>query len=506
MLQDRENTFPAPPLEEGEFSPEFLKESFPMTATTLFGLEELLASELTQLGAQSVTQGKRAVTFMGDKALLYRANYRLRCALRVLVPLISFDADSTDALYEGILAFDWHKVMPMGGTFFIDTAVSSSIFTNSRFALYRVKDAIRDFDKQASFPYNLAVAESRRADICLHLHINERRVTISLDSSGESLHHRGYRKGYNMAPLNEVLAAGMLLLAGYDGSTSFLDPMCGSGTLPIEAAMIASDTPAGYYRSNFGFMHWPNFDKSLWESIKSETKRKAIAKAIIARDRDFKAIGIATANIINASFRRSITIEQADFLEAPAPVGPLLIVTNPPYGKRVTHEDINALYKGLGSTLKHRYEGSTAWVLATPANLFHPIGLAHNRKIKLFNGELECEYRKFLLFAGTRKEYATRKARGEDFRTTPQRGRHPLRFEHKSESGQEKKQRQYFSQGDSFPKERSRITRKPGNPSKNNKNQAAEPLTPRETSNPQSRPRRKSIPRGVQLFGNDIEH
>ena len=401
--EDKEDSMESSTIED------FLQGTFPMTATTLFGLEDTLAQELEKIGATEVTPVRRAVTFKGDKATLYRANYRLRCALRVLVPLLSFEAKSTDDLYNGALHFDWHKIMPIGSSFFIDTAVFSSTFTNSRYALYRVKDAIRDFDRDSAYPFQLQAADSRRAEICLHLHISETQVTISLDSSGESLHHRGYRKGYNVAPLNEVLAAGMLLMAGYDGSTSFFDPMCGSGTLPIEAAMIASDTPAGYYRHDFGFKHWLNYDRELWESIREETQRKAILKPIIAKDRDFKVIGIATSNIINASFRRSITIEQADFIEAPAPVGPLLIMTNPPYGKRVTHENLLALYEGIGKTLKHRYAGSTAWILASPASLFHPIGLAPNKKIKLFNGDLECELRKFTLFEGSKKEFVTRK-------------------------------------------------------------------------------------------------
>lgn len=417
------------------YSPHTTQGAFPMTATTLFGLEPVLADELRALGAEDVAIGRRAVTFLGDKALLYRLNYRLRCALRILVPILSFEAQDTDQLYSRLLAYDWHSLMPIDGKFFIDTAVHSTYFTNSRYALYRMKDAIRDFDKTSAFPHNLTASDNRQGTLCLHLHISEQTVTISLDSSGESLHHRGYRTGYNSAPLNEVLAAGMLKLAGYDGSVSFYDPMCGSGTLPIEAAMIASDTPAGFYRDNFAFKHWVDFDPELWNSIKGETKRRPITKPIIARDRDFRTIGIATGNIIKATFRRSITIEQADFLTADIPVGPLLLVTNPPYGKRVTHEDLSALYEGLGERLKHGFAGSTAWILASPATLFHKIGLASGERIKLFNGDLECEFRKFELFEGKRKDFVTRKLQGDDARPKrydKQKGeRKRLRFEHK---------------------------------------------------------------------------
>lgn len=485
------------PSQSGEPSDEFLQRCFAMTATTLYGLEEILADELRRLGAQEVTPVRRAVTFTGDKALLYRANYRLRCALRILVPVLSFQAKTTDELYEQVLRFNWHKVMPINSTFFIDTAVYSTTFTNSRYAMYRVKDAIRDFDRDSAYPFQLEAADSRRADICLHLHISETRVTLSLDSSGESLHHRGYRTGYNVAPLNEVLAAGMLALAGYDGSVSFFDPMCGSGTLPIEAAMIASDTPAGFYRKDFGFMHWLNFDRELWETIKTETKRKAILKPIIAKDRDFRVVGIATGNIINASFRRSITIEQADFWEAPAPVEPLLIITNPPYGKRVTHENLLALYEGIGDTLKHRYTGSTAWILASPATLFHPIGLAHNEKVKLYNGDLECEYRKFILFEGSKKEFLSRKRKPYAEREKVKTDNRQKLFRHQED--RDKPSRKPFTKRS--------YTETKEYDKKRTPRQSLDPKSDRKAANEgyKTRERRRSVPRGIQVFGDDKE-
>lgn len=466
---------------ESPICDDFLPSSFAMTATTLYGLEETLANELKELGATKVTSGKRAVTFEGDKALLYRANYRLRCALRVLVPILSFKASTPDELYNKTLNFDWHKVMPIGSSFFIDTAVNSSLFTNSRYALYRLKDAIRDYDKASVYPFNLTAGENRQATICLHLHIREREVTISLDSSGESLHHRGYRKGYNAAPLNEVLAAGLLRLAGYDGSISFFDPMCGSGTLPIEAAMIASGTPAGYYRRDFSFKHWLNFDSQLWEKVRSETKRKAILKPILARDRDFKVIGIATDNIINASFRRAITIEQADFLASPPPVGPLLIITNPPYGKRITHEDITSLYQGMGEVLKKSYTGSTIWIIASPANLFHHIGLAHDKKYKLFNGDLECDYRKFVLFEGKKKDFVAQKKNPINKEFLPQEAKHPTTFAHKKREFKPEAKRRNHNM-DKTPRDGIK---------KFNQNRESK------------QPKRHFVPRGIQVFGEE---
>lgn len=395
-------------------------ECFAMTATTFFGLEDTLARELEELGAKDVIPVRRAVSFSGDKALLYRANYQVRCALRILVPLFSFEASSTDELYEKALAYPWHNIMPLDGRFFIDTAVFSTIFTNSRFALYRLKDAIRDYDVASEFPRNLQAIDTRRTDVCLHLHISEKQVTISMDSSGESLHHRGYRSGYTQAPLNEVLAAGILKMTGYDGTSAFMDPMCGSGTLLIEAAMIASNTPAGFYRDDFAFRHWLDFDFDLWSNIKREPKRKHVEMPIIGRDRDFKAIGITTANVTKAGFRQVITIDKEDFLDGPVPAEePLMIIMNPPYGKRIMHEDIQGLYQGIGSTLKHRYAGVEAWVLASPPYLFESVGLAHTTRVKLFNGELICELRKFEIFEGKRKEYVERTKLNEEQEPAP---------------------------------------------------------------------------------------
>lgn len=454
---------------------ELMEGVFPQTATTLFGLEEVLKSELEQLGASDIKVARRAVTYRGDKAMLYRANYRLRCALRVLVPILSFEASNTDELYQKSLEYPWHTIMPHNSSFFIDTAVFSTLFTNSRFALYRVKDAIRDYDRESAYPHNLQVADSRKADIIIHLHISEKKVVISLDSSGESLHHRGYRTGYNAAPLNEVLASGMLKLAGYDGNVTFFDPMCGSGTLPIEAAMIASNTPAGYYRKDFAFKHWLNFDEELWNNIKAETKRVAIMKPIIARDRDFRIVGIATGNIINANFRRAITIEQADFLKAQPPASPMLIVTNPPYGKRITHEDLEALYRGIGERLKHGYTGNTAWVLASPVSLFRNIGLAQGAKIKLFNGELECEFRKYELFEGKKKEHVASKNK-------------QLKLEPKQYTPTNKKT---FTHQNFTP-----------NTLANEKPFEADRLYNRKSF---QKPRRSHIARGVQVFGENTE-
>lgn len=378
---------------------------FEMTATTLWGLEDLLAHELTSLGAQNVKTGRRAVYFQGDQSMLYRANYRCRLALRILVPILSFEASDTDELYKKALAFQWHDIMPIEGTFFIDTAVSSTIFTNSRYALYRLKDAIRDYDNSSSYPRRLQASDSRRASVCLHLHISEKYVTISMDSSGESLHHRGYRAGYTEAPLNEVLAAGVLAHSGYDGTTTFLDPMCGSGTFLVEAAMIATNTPAGYYRENYSFRNWMNFNLDIWNAVKKETQRIRAKFPILGRDKNFKAVGIATATVAQAGFRTSVDVEQADFFESPPPKGDVTVVMNPPYGKRIEHDNLEELYRNIGSTLKHSYCGAKVVVLASPPKIFDAIGLAHSSKMKCYNGDLPCEVRSFEIFDGTKKSY-----------------------------------------------------------------------------------------------------
>lgn len=396
-------------------NPLLLDEESPLqlTATTLYGLEDILSEELQQLGATEVEVGRRVVHFKGTKSLLYRANYFCRTALRILMPLISFEAQDPDDLYDQCFRYPWHTILPPQADFFIDTAVFSTIFTNSRYALYRVKDAIRDICAQkGDVAWN--ATDHRRNAICIHLHINEKRVTLSLDSSGESLHHRGYRVGFALAPLNELLAAGILLKAGYDGSQDLFDPMCGSGTFIAEAAMIASHTPAGYYRDEYAFMRWINFDLDLWKSIRKEAHLSPIDGRIIARDKDFKAIGTTTATLQKMGFRNDVEILMEDFLKASPPSKkPLLIIMNPPYGRRVRTEDLVQLYQAVGRKLKHEYAGSKVWIIASPPALFDKLGLACESKEKIYNGELEAQLRSYQLFEGKKNSYKAQQQKEE---------------------------------------------------------------------------------------------
>ncbi len=389
---------------------------FPMTATTLAGVEPQLAEELRALGAQNIEVGRRAVSFEGDMRLLYKANYTLRTALRILKPIVSFRAREYDDLYKQFARLDWHRLLPLEGRFFIDTAIRSEFFTNSRYALYRLKDAIRDYDAASANPRNVQASKERRCDLCLHLHIADDRVVLSLDSSGESLHHRGYRAAYNEAPLNEVLAAAILLKAGYDGSVPLLDPMCGSGTFLIEGAMIASHTPAGRLRQDFNFMHWQDFDLSLWHQVRAEADSavEPIRQPISGSDRNFKAIGIAGANVARAGFKREIALDQKDIAAVATPAENTLVVLNPPYGVRVQHEDLQKLYRDIGTLLKHRFGGCQAWVLASPPELLTLLGLKHKQRETLFNGELKCELRGYELFAGKHSDWKAEKMNQED--------------------------------------------------------------------------------------------
>lgn len=394
---------------------------FAMTATTLAGVEPQLADELKALGATQIEIGRRVVTFEGDQRLLYKANYSLRTALRILKPILQFRATDYDALYERFVKFNWHLLLPLEGRFFIDTAIFSEHFTNSRYALYRLKDAIRDSDAASSHPRNVEACKERRCDLCLHLHISGDRVVLSLDSSGESLHHRGYRAAYNEAPLNEVLAAAILLKAGYDGSQPLMDPMCGSGTFLIEGAMIASHTPAGRFRPDFNFKHWQDFDASLWSEVRAEAESHIIPieKPIWGSDRNFKAVGIAGANAARAGFKRQIQLDQIDIMKVAAPDEPTLLVLNPPYGKRIGHENLEQLYRNIGSVLKHQFGGCEAWVLASPPELLNLIGLKQKHRETLYNGELQCELRSYELFEGKHKEWKADKAENRTKRSRP---------------------------------------------------------------------------------------
>lgn len=381
---------------------------FEMIAKTFRGLEEVLASELVALGANNVELQRRAVSFSGDKALMYKANLHLRTASRVLKPIASFKASNADEVYEEVKKINWDNFMTPESTFAIDATVFSDTFRHSKFVAYRVKDAIADqfmekYDKRPSVRID-------GPQLMINIHIAEHKCTLSLDSSGESLHKRGYRVSQNEAPINEALAAGMLLMADWKGETDFLDPMCGSGTLLIEAALIALNIPPGLYRSSFAFEKWNDFDEELFDNLyNDDSYERPFENKIYGSDNSPRAIKIAEQNIKSAGLGRYIDLKVMPVQNLEAPSKNCLLVTNPPYGERITSRDIFGLYASLGTTLKHQFAGNTAWVISSHEECLDKIGLKPSEKIKLLNGSLDCYYCRYDLFAGKRNEFVAKK-------------------------------------------------------------------------------------------------
>lgn len=380
------------------------RNTFEMIAKTMAGLEDVLAEELTSLGANNIQLGRRMVSFTGDKALLYKANIHCRTALRILKPIHNFKAKNADEVYAEIKKMDWQKYLTEKNTFSVDSVVFSSVFTHSKFVAYRVKDAIVDyFTQKTGKRPSVSVSNP---DLLINIHIAENQCTLSLDSSGESLHKRGYRNSQTEAPLNEVLAAGMILKTGWRGNSDFVDPMCGSGTLLIEAAMIAMNIPPGIYRTSFAFEKWIDFDSELFDMIyNDDSGEREFKHRIYGSDISPKAIAIASENIKNAGVAKYVdlkTISFQDYKKAPSDRG--ILITNPPYGERIKPDDLSGLYEMIGERLKHVFPGYEAWILSYKKECFNKLGLRHSLRIPLMNGSLECEFRKYELFAGKKYE------------------------------------------------------------------------------------------------------
>ncbi len=377
---------------------------FELIAKTFMGLEPVLAQELTQMGANNVQIGRRMVSFTGDKEMMYRANFQLHTAIRILKPISHFKARSAEDVYESVKKIDWSKYILDGKTFSVDSVVYSEEFRNSRFVTYKVKDAIVDQFREATGNRpNISVSNP---DIRLHIHIADEDATLCLDSSGESLHRRGYRQESVEAPLNEVLAAGMILMTGWKGDCDFIDPMCGSGTLLIEAALIARNISPGVFRKEFAFEKWPDFDQDLFDAIyNDDTQEREFVHHIYGYDVDMKAVNTARLNVRAAGLTKDITVDQADFKDFTKPENKSIIVTNPPYGERISTPNLLATYKMIGERFKHQFMGNDAWVLSYREECFDQIGLKPSIKIPVFNGSLECEFRKYTIFDGKMRDY-----------------------------------------------------------------------------------------------------
>lgn len=381
-----------------------MSETFEMVAKTLYGLEDMLAGELLALGANDLQIGRRMVSFTGDKELLYKANFCCRTALRILKPIYHFKAKDADTVYKEVKKVEWEKYLSLDKTFAIDSVIYSEDFNHSKFVAYRTKDAIVDY-----FMEKLQKRPSVRVnnpDLYINIHISHNDCTLSIDSSGESLHKRGYRVEQTEAPLNEVLAAGMILKTGWKGESNFVDPMCGSGTLLIEAAMIALNIAPGIHRKEFAFEKWVDFDQELFDRIyNDESKEREFAFKCYGADISPAAIEIAQKNIRSAGLVKYIELKTQPFQQCAEAPQPGILVTNPPYGERISSRDLLGLYNMIGERLKHVFTGYKAWILSYKDECFDKIGLRPSEKIKLMNGSLECEYRCFELFDGKNKDY-----------------------------------------------------------------------------------------------------
>jgi putative N6-adenine-specific DNA methylase len=378
-------------------------ENFKMVAKTFFGFEELLAKELTQLGAQQVELGTRMVSFVGDKGFMYKANLALRTAIKILKPIKTFKAYNDKSLYDGMMKIDWSEYMNEHQTFVFETTLHSEHFNHSQFVALKSKDAVVDQfrDKTGKRP-NI---DKDFPDVRLHIHIDRDICTVSLDTSGESLHRRGYKSATNIAPINEVLAAGMLLLSGWDGQSHFLDPMCGSGTILAEAAMIACNIPANINRKEFAFEKWSDWDSELFDKVLESLLKKTreFHYTITGYDKAPSAITKAKDNIKNANLDEYITIKQANFFETEKTTeGPLHMVFNPPYGERLDI-DLERFYREIGDTLKQSYPNTNAWFITANLEALKFVGLKPSRKIKLFNGKLEARFVKYEMYAGSKR-------------------------------------------------------------------------------------------------------
>ncbi len=376
-----------------------MQESFELIAKTFQGLEEVLAQELIELGANDVQIGRRMVSFSGNQEMMYRANFCLRTAVRILKPISHFRARNADEVYKAVKEIEWKDILDLDTSFVVDTTVYSTEFRNSKFVAYKVKDAIVDYfmEREGKRP-NISVANP---DLRLNIHIAEDNCTLSLDSSGESLHLRGYRTATVEAPINEVLAAALIKMSGWKFDYDLIDPFCGSGTILVEAALMARNIYPGVFRQKFGFENWKDFNPELLSSIfEDDSNERTFEHRIVGSDINLRAVEAALANAKAAGVADLITVEQREIRDFKKPEMPAVLITNPPYGERLRPEDLSDIYRTLGEKLKREFQGGEAWIISSREELFDSMRLRPSFKVPLQNGSLDCELRKYVTFEG----------------------------------------------------------------------------------------------------------
>jgi len=381
-----------------------MTKNFKMVAKTLYGMEELLAQELRQLGASAIEIGTRNVSFEGDTGFMYKANLCCRTAIKILKPITAFNIFTEDDLYKKIYEMPWENYMDVKGSLAVHATVFSEVFTHSQYISLKTKDAIVDRfrDREGERPD----VDLDHPTLRINIHIDRNICTVSLDSSGESLHKRGYKVESTLAPINEVLAAGIIMMTGWQGQCNFLDPMCGGGTMLTEAAMIACNIPPNLNRDEFGFETWPDFDVDLYEKIEDAALAKVrdFPHKIYGFDTDPVAVHKAKENIKSANLSEFIEVQKQDFFESKKEHDkPLYIVFNPPYDERISVNDVQSFYSSIGNTLKRNYPGTQAWMITSNMEALKFVGLRPSRKIKLFNGKLESKLVRYEMYEGSRK-------------------------------------------------------------------------------------------------------
>ncbi|GAB4326254.1 MAG: THUMP domain-containing protein [Bacteroidales bacterium] len=379
-------------------------ERFQYIAKTLTGLEPALAGELEAIGAGNIKPVTRGVIFSGDLEIMYRANYCCRSAIRIIRQIARFKASNPQQLYDGVRTINWQELFSLQQTFAVKADVFSSAITHSKYAALKTKDAIADQFRDALG--RRPNVNTQNPDLLIQVRIHRNECTLSIDSSGESLHKRGYRVANGPAPLSEVLAAGMILLSDWDRQSHFIDPMCGSGTLPIEAALIAYNIPPGYFREEFGFEKWNDFDKQLWEKVKNEANAKikeTVPFKIIGSDWSGRIMSVARENRTSAGLDEKIELKTGFFEDMVPPPAPGVVITNPPYGERIKPDDIRKLYRMIGDTLKQKFQGYSAWILSGHPDALKMTGLHASPKYDLMNGPIACKFAGYKLYEGSLK-------------------------------------------------------------------------------------------------------
>ena len=384
-----------------------MEQQFELIAKTFQGLEEVLAAELTELGADNISIGRRMVSFTGNQEMMYRANFCLRTAIRILKPIKHFTARDADEVYAAVQEINWSDYLDLDNTFSVDSVIYSQEFRHSKFVAYKVKDAIVDYFREATGKRpNIGITNP---DMRLNIHVADTDCTLSLVSSGDSVPQRGYRTGTVDAPINEVLAAGLIKLSGWQYDCDFIDPFCGSGTLLIEAALMARNIYPGVFRRAFGFEKWKDFNRELLDRIyNDDSQERPFNHRIYGYDINNPALEVAARNVKSAGVADCITLAQQDFRKFTQPQERAIMITNPPYGERLNPADLLGLYRAIGERLKHQFVGSEAWIICSREELFEAIGLKPSFRIPLLNGSLDCELRKYQIFDGKMDDYRSR--------------------------------------------------------------------------------------------------